>query len=110
MDVYEDVTIRAANLEIAVPSVIALNEYVPQSQHRPAFTRRNVFLRDEFTCQYCSEYFHTKDLSLDHVVPRTMGGTLNWENAVTSCLKCNGRKGSLTVRELKKVGLLYLLR
>ena len=78
VDVYPDVTIRAASLEIPLPSVIALNEYVPKSRHTPAFTRRNVFLRDEYKCQYCRERFHTNDLSLDHVVPRCKGGVLSW--------------------------------
>ena len=78
VDVYEGVTIRAATLEIPLPSVVALNEYAPQCSHKPAFTRRNVFLRDEYTCQYCNNPFHTKDLSLDHVLPRSMGGQLNW--------------------------------
>lgn len=78
VDVYEDVQIRAANLEIPLPSVIALNEYVPQCHHTPAFTRRNVFLRDEYRCQYCNNAFHTRDLSIDHVVPRSMGGRLTW--------------------------------
>ena len=78
VDVYEGVTIRAANLEIPLPSVIALNDYVPQTSHRPAFTRRNVFLRDEYKCQYCKEQFHTRELSIDHVLPRSMGGQLHW--------------------------------
>ncbi|CAB9515811.1 HNH endonuclease [Seminavis robusta] len=105
VDVYEGVTIRAASIEVPLPSVIALNEYVPQCSHKPAFTRRNVFLRDEYTCQYCNDPFTTKDLSIDHVVPRSMGGVLNWENAVTSCLKCNGRKGSMLLSDLKSVGM-----
>ena len=82
VDVYEGVTIRAANIEIPLPSVVALNEYVPQCSHKPAFTRRNVFLRDEYTCQYCKTPFHTKDLSIDHVMPRSMGGQLTW------CVNC----------------------
>jgi 5-methylcytosine-specific restriction endonuclease McrA len=142
VDVYPDVTIRAASLEIPLPSVIALNEYVPKSRHTPAFTRRNVFLRDEYKCQYCRERFHTNDLSLDHVVPRCKGGVLSWyvvatmsricskktkpmdslfttytvivllyyiifvrTNAVTSCLKCNGRKGSMSVYQLRSIGM-----
>ena len=78
VDTYPDVSIRAANLEVPLPSVIALNEYVPVGSHRPAFTRRNVFLRDGYTCQYCSKRYHTSDLSLDHVVPRSQGGILSW--------------------------------
>lgn len=108
VDVYPGVFIRAVNLEIALPSVIAMNEYIPQNNQRPAFTRRNVFLRDGYRCQYCSQLFHTKDLSLDHYVPRCMGGRLNWENAVTSCKKCNGRKGSLLPSDLHAVGMKVL--
>lgn len=105
VDVYPDMTIRAANLEVALPSVIALTDYVPRIKQRPAFTRRNVFLRDEYKCQYCNDRFHTADLSLDHVKPRCMGGRLTWENAVTCCLNCNGRKGSLPVSKLRGVGM-----
>ena len=111
VDVYPDVTIRAAHLEVPLPSVIALTEYVPhQYDQTPAFTKRNVFLRDEYRCQYCSQLFHTRDLSLDHVVPRCRGGRLHWENAVTCCRKCNGRKGSLDLSELKGRLGMHLLR
>lgn len=78
VDVYPDVTIRAANLEVPLPSVIALTDYVQKVHNRPAFTRRNVYLRDEYKCQYCNDRFHTADLSLDHVHPRCMGGQLTW--------------------------------
>ena len=105
VDVYPEVTIRAASLEVPLPSVIALTEYVPQYHQTPAFTKRNVFLRDEYRCQYCHNMFHTRDLSLDHVVPRCKGGRLNWENAVTSCRACNGRKGSMDLSEIKSVGM-----
>jgi 5-methylcytosine-specific restriction endonuclease McrA len=105
VDVYPDVTIRAASLEIPLPAVIALTQYVPQFKQRPAFTKRNVFLRDEYRCQYCLRNFHTRDLSLDHVVPRCKGGRLHWENAVTSCRNCNGRKGSLPVSDLRQVNM-----
>lgn len=107
VDVYPDTVVRAARLEIPLPSVIALNEYVPHySEHAtPAFTRRNVFLRDEYRCQYCRQAFHTRDLSLDHVVPRSMGGNLNWNNAVTCCRQCNGRKGNLLPSQLRQVGM-----
>jgi len=109
VDVYPDVTIRAATLEIPLPSVIALNEYVSKSkqcqQYAPSFTKRNVFLRDEYRCQYCLDRFHTRDLSLDHVVPRCHGGRLDWTNVVTCCHACNGRKGSLPLSHLGQVGM-----
>ena len=78
VDVYPDMSIRAASLEVPLPSVIALTDYVKKTNQRPPFTKRNVFLRDEYRCQYCGKHFHTADLSLDHVHPRCMGGQLNW--------------------------------
>ena len=62
-------------------------------------------MRDGYRCQYCSDQFHTPDLSLDHVEPRCFGGQLEWENTVTSCRKCNGRKGCLRPSELNRVGM-----
>jgi HNH endonuclease len=83
VDVYDNVKIRGVNVEVPLPSVIALNEYVSNHKAEPAFTKRNVFLRDEYKCQYCSgQFFSQNDLSIDHVHPRCKGGRLHWENAV----------------------------
>ena len=105
VDIYPDVYVRAVNIHMPVPSVIALRDYAPTGKARPAFTRRNVFLRDGYRCQYCSGLFRTSDLSLDHVEPRCLGGRLTWENAATCCKRCNGRKGSLRPSELHRVGM-----
>lgn len=105
VDVYPDLTVRASNIKVPLPSVIALNDYVPQKLTKSSFSRRNVFLRDEYICQYCNKRFHTADLSLDHVVPRSMGGTLLWENAVTCCKTCNGLKGSSPLSEIGHKGM-----
>ncbi|MDB3864212.1 HNH endonuclease, partial [Alphaproteobacteria bacterium] len=75
-------------------------DYIPHN-HIPAFTRFNVFLRDDFTCQYCCKKFSTKELTFDHLIPRSKGGLTNWENVVTSCSHCNWTKGS---RSLSQVG------
>jgi 5-methylcytosine-specific restriction endonuclease McrA len=115
VDTYDHVVIRAPQFTMRVPSVLALVDYVPRynknnpdNHHRaPAFTKRNVFLRDEYTCQYCRQRFSTADLSLDHVVPRCRGGTLQWTNVVTSCTGCNGRKGSQSLSELAGVMKLH---
>ena len=103
VDMYPGVYVRAVSVEVPVPSVIALREYAPTGRARPAFTRRNVFLRDGYRCQYCGGLFRTSDLSLDHVEPRCLGGRLTWENAATCCKRCNGRKGSLRPSELHRV-------
>jgi 5-methylcytosine-specific restriction endonuclease McrA len=84
-----------------LPSIIALKDYVPHN-HIPAFTRFNVFLRDDFTCQYCyDKKFSTKELTFDHLIPRSKGGLTNWENVVTACSHCNWTKGSKSLSQVR---------
>lgn len=87
-----DQVVHSPSIQIRLPSVISLKEYVPTARH-PSFTRFNVFLRDRFTCQYCGESKPAQKLTFDHVVPRSRGGRTTWENVVTACGKCNLRKG-----------------
>ena len=87
--------VRSATTRLRLPSVIALKQYVKPSAH-PAFTRFNLFLRDKFQCQYCGS---PKDLTFDHVIPRSQGGRTTWENVATACSPCNLRKGGRTPRE-----------
>ena len=87
-----DMVVRSPSSEFKLPSVLVLNEYVP-SARKPAFTRFNVFLRDEWHCQYCGVKEHTSELTFDHVIPRSRGGTTSWTNIVTACRPCNTRKG-----------------
>ena len=91
---YEEV-VRSQRMEIQVPSVVVLREYV-KPRKRVAFTRFNLFLRDEFACQYCGS---RHDLTFDHVVPRKLGGVTSWDNVVAACAPCNLRKGSKTLRD-----------
>ena len=81
--------IRSPSFEMELPSVIALKSYIKPSEN-PNFTRFNVFLRDKFTCQYCGD---KKDLTFDHLLPRSKGGKTNWDNVVTACSACNVQKG-----------------
>ena len=85
--------ISSPSMEIRLPSVIALKEYVPQTRN-PAFTRFNVFLRDRFSCQYCGTGHSASDLTFDHVVPRSKGGRTNWMNVVAACGPCDRRKAN----------------
>ena len=87
--------VRSPSLEIKIPSVIALKEYVICSR-KPAFTRFNVFLRDEFECQYC---FSHNNLTFDHIVPKSKGGKTTWENVITACSDCNTSKGNKSLKE-----------
>ena len=72
--------VHSPSLQMKIPSVIALKQYVKPSEH-PAFTRFNLFLRDKFACQYCGA---THDLTFDHVIPRRAGGRTTWENVARS--------------------------
>ncbi|WP_323036835.1 HNH endonuclease [Pararhodobacter sp.] len=89
-----DQMVHSQRLDIHIPSVVVLKDYVKPRQ-RVAFTRFNLFLRDEFACQYCGA---RHDLTFDHVVPRALGGVTSWENVVAACAPCNVRKGSKTLR------------
>jgi 5-methylcytosine-specific restriction endonuclease McrA len=84
--------VSSPTMDMKLPSVLALKNYIPQST-TPVFTRFNVFLRDEWTCQYCGGEFKTHQLTFDHVIPRCKGGTTSWENIVAACQKCNSAKG-----------------
>lgn len=82
---------------VARPTVILLKRYVRIPYRRPAHvTRRGVLRRDGHTCAYCGRHATT----VDHIHPRSRGGQDTWENLVACCLKCNGKKGNLTLRQL----------
>lgn len=91
-------TVRSPSHEYKLPSVLALKEYAP-SARTPAFTRFNVFLRDDWQCQYCGQGFKTNELTFDHVTPRSRGGRTAWTNIVTACQSCNRKKGSLSPKD-----------
>ena len=81
------------------PSVIRLICLIRAPRARVKLTRREVFLRDSYTCQYCGR--RTGDLTLDHVVPRSRGGPHTWENLASACRSCNHRKGGKSVAEAR---------
>ena len=89
-----DAVVRSPRTQIRIPSVVVLKDYV-KPQKRVAFTRFNLFLRDEFCCQYCGA---RGDLTFDHVVPRSRGGITSWQNVVAACSPCNLRKGSKSLK------------
>ncbi len=81
------------------PSVIRLVYLIKRPRPKARLTRREIFLRDNFTCQYCG--LRGKDLTLDHVIPRHRGGKHTWDNLVSACRACNHRKGGKLVDEAK---------
>ena len=88
--------VHSPTTRIKIPSVVVLKDYV-KPQRRVVFTRFNLFLRDEFSCQYCGT---PGDLTFDHVVPRARGGVTSWENVVAACSSCNLKKGSKSLRQV----------
>jgi 5-methylcytosine-specific restriction endonuclease McrA len=92
--------LRAESFSIPMPLVIRLVYYVkiPRRISLPV-TRKTVLARDNYTCQYCLGVPPRQNLTMDHVLPRSRGGKTTWENVVTACQKCNGRKGSRTPQE-----------
>ncbi|GIW40501.1 MAG: restriction endonuclease [Candidatus Binatia bacterium] len=91
-----DETIGLVDRVIRVPRVILLVAYDRLPKRRVRFSRFNIFARDRNTCQYCGKRFPRSELNLDHVIPRSQGGTSRWENVVCSCHRCNRRKGGRT--------------
>jgi len=81
------------------PSVIRLVYLIRRPRPRVKLTRREIFIRDNFTCQYCGRHGH--ELTIDHVIPRSRGGLHTWENVVSACRTCNHRKGGKSVAEAR---------
>ena len=94
---YDD-QINSPSVSIRIPSVVVLRDYVRPSKST-AFTRFNLFLRDEFSCQYCGK---KGEMTFDHILPKCRGGKTTWENVVAACGPCNLRKGA---RDLRTSGM-----
>ena len=91
--------IRAVNFEIQVPRVIRLLFYDRFPRRSLRLNRHTVLARDEHRCQYCGRRLPVSQLSLDHVIPRSLGGETTWDNVVCACLGCNVKKGGRTPNE-----------
>ena len=98
LEEYEE-TIRSVSLSIQMPAVVRLIRAVRRRRPVIRFSRINVMTRDGFTCQYCGVVLPMKQLTYDHVCPRSRGGRTSWENVVTACKRCNHAKGDRTPRE-----------
>lgn len=91
--VYDDWNVHSPSTTIAVPALAITREFL-KYKNSVRFSRRAVYLRDLYQCQYCNEVFKDHELTLDHVVPLSRGGKTNWTNIVTACKSCNHRKGN----------------
>jgi 5-methylcytosine-specific restriction endonuclease McrA len=95
-----DMEVRSVSKCIRLPAVIRLLRFVRSNRLSARFSRKNVFLRDDYTCQYCGERFEARYLTCDHIVPKSRGGTTEWTNIVTSCVYCNLKKGDKLPEEV----------
>lgn len=95
----EDEVIRTVSYRIRIPRVILLFLYDSLPPRRVKFTRKNIYQRDNYTCQYCGKKCRPEDLNIDHVIPLSRGGKNTWTNVVCSCSVCNHRKGNKTLEE-----------
>jgi 5-methylcytosine-specific restriction endonuclease McrA len=91
--------VRTPLLRIRVPEIIVLTRYNGYPRRGIAFSRRNIYRRDRYTCQYCGARPGSELLSIDHVLPRSRGGRSTWENCVLACLDCNKKKANRTLPE-----------
>jgi 5-methylcytosine-specific restriction endonuclease McrA len=89
--------IRSASAEFEVPSVIKLSNMVRRPRARVSLSKREILRRDDYTCQYCGRKMRT--LTLDHVIPRRLGGSHTWNNLVAACSTCNRQKGGKSPAE-----------
>ena len=85
--------IHSTRLAVRIPSVIRLTQFRRIPYQTRALSRKNILLRDRYTCQFCGRVLPASELTLDHVVPRSRGGHTDWDNLVACCHKCNNHKG-----------------
>ncbi len=92
-------SIHSARDNMPLPSVIRLLGYRRIPHQTRALSRKNILMRDRFSCQYCHRILPSGELTLDHVIPRSRAGETTWENLVACCNPCNNRKGNRTPDE-----------
>jgi 5-methylcytosine-specific restriction endonuclease McrA len=85
--------IHSARLEFRIPSVIRLTEFRHIPHQTRALSRKNILIRDRYTCQFCGRTLPAAELTLDHIIPRSRGGHTDWDNLVACCHRCNNLKG-----------------
>jgi 5-methylcytosine-specific restriction endonuclease McrA len=102
LEEYDEI-VRSPSVAMHVPAVVRLLNAARRRPRVVRFSRFNVLLRDAFTCQYCGQRPHARELTMDHVVPRAQGGLTRWINVVAACRSCNHQKGSRTPAEARMI-------
>lgn len=104
--------ISSPSLKCPRPRVVYIQDWYDKDNNikTAKYSRMGVFRRDNWQCQYCGKRGNKKNLTIDHVIPRSKGGENTYENTVASCVKCNSFKGSKSLEELARDGDMRLLR
>ena len=108
VDFYKDDFIIGVNKKYPIPAVVKTIRYFKVNNQRVNFSRKNLFIRDNYTCQYCGIQFDINELTYDHVIPKSLwdskiGSPTNWTNIVTACVNCNRKKGNKTPKQAKMI-------
>lgn len=96
----EDEFVQTVNQRIKIPKVIILSKYDKVPKKRPRFSQKNIWIRDNFTCQYTGKKLKPGEGNIDHIVPKSRGGETAWENCVLACRKVNAKKADSTPEEV----------
>lgn len=100
IDFYKNDFIQGTNKKFPVPAVARTKKFFKINDYGVNFSRKNILIRDDFTCQYCYKIFDTNELTHDHVIPKSIwsgsASPTNWTNIVACCIKCNRKKGNKT--------------
>lgn len=104
IEYYSDDYVVGVNTKSEVPAVVKTTKYFKVNSQSVNFSRKNIFIRDDYTCQYCGQKYATNQLTYDHVIPKSKWPHHNktattWTNIVTACFKCNCKKGSKTPQQ-----------
>ena len=96
------IVIKSPSISLFAPHVIAYqrNDSIPIKGRSVRFSRKSIMQRDNYTCQYCGVKPKKEDINLDHIIPKSRGGTNSWINLVASCIYCNAKKGDRLLTEL----------
>jgi hypothetical protein len=105
IDFYKDDFIQGVGKSIPIPAVVKTNRYFRLNNHNVNFSRKNLFIRDDYSCQYCGLKKDIKELTYDHVIPKSVWNRSSsptcWTNIVTACVSCNRKKGNRTPNEAR---------
>lgn len=99
IDFYKNDCIRGVSKTFPLPAVARTKRYFKQNLENIVLSRKNIFVRDNYTCQYCGKILDYGKLTYDHVIPRSQSGLTTWTNIVSACMPCNSKKGNRTPKE-----------